>query len=68
MDLGIKSRTALVCAASSGLGRACALALANEGVSVTITGRDREKLEATADDLRRLTDVRISIAVGDYHR
>ena len=65
MDLGIKSRTALVCAASSGLGRACALALANEGVSVTITGRDREKLEATADDLRRLTDVRISISVGD---
>ncbi len=65
MDLGIKSRTALVCAASAGLGRACALALAKEGVSVTITGRNREALEQTAEELRKLTDVRISIAVGD---
>ncbi|MBU6448016.1 MAG: SDR family oxidoreductase [Rhodospirillales bacterium] len=65
MDLGIKSRTALVCAASAGLGRACALALAREGVSVTITGRNREALEETAEELRKLTDVRISIAVGD---
>ena len=65
MDLGIKSRAALVCAASAGLGRACALALAKEGVSVTITGRNREALEATAEEVRRLTNVRISIAVGD---
>ncbi|MBU6418781.1 MAG: SDR family oxidoreductase [Proteobacteria bacterium] len=65
MDLGLKSRTALVCAASAGLGRACALALAKEGVSLTITGRDRDRLEATAEELRRLTDVRISTAAGD---
>ena len=40
MDLGIRGRTALVCGASKGLGRACAEALAAEGVDVTITGRD----------------------------
>ena len=65
MDLGIKSRTAIVCAASAGLGRACALALAKEGVSITITGRDRDRLEATAEELRQLTDVRVSTAAGD---
>ncbi len=65
MDLGLKSRTALVCGASAGLGRACALALAKEGVSVTINGRNRERLEDAAEELRKLTDVRVSTAVGD---
>ena len=41
MDLGISGRRAIVCAASKGLGRACAIALANEGVHVTITARGR---------------------------
>ena len=39
MDLGMKGRRALVCAASKGLGYACAEALAREGVHVTITAR-----------------------------
>ncbi|GAN79689.1 SDR family oxidoreductase [Acidocella aminolytica] len=65
MDLGLKSRTALVCAASAGLGRACALALAQEGVDVTITGRNADRLEATARELRTLTGAKISIAAGD---
>ena len=65
MDLGLKSRTALVCAASAGLGRACALALAQEGVSVTITGRNVDKLEATAAELRELTGAEILTAAGD---
>ncbi|HTQ70360.1 MAG TPA: SDR family oxidoreductase [Acidocella sp.] len=65
MDLGLKSRTALVCAASAGLGRACALALAKEGVSVTITGRNAERLEATAAELRALTGAIILTAAGD---
>ncbi len=55
MDLGIEGRRALVCAASRGLGRACALALAREGVSVTIVARGREALEATAEELRKLS-------------
>ena len=39
MDTGLKGKRALVCAASKGLGRACATALAREGVDVTITAR-----------------------------
>ena len=42
MDLGIKGRRALVCASSKGLGRACAFALAAEGVHVTLTARGAE--------------------------
>lgn len=44
MDPGLKGRKAIVCASSRGLGRACALALAREQVSVVINGRDREAL------------------------
>lgn len=53
MDLGIKGRRALVCASSQGLGFACAEALAAEGVSVTLNGRNAEKLEKAAVELRR---------------
>jgi 3-oxoacyl-[acyl-carrier protein] reductase len=52
MDLGIAGRRALVCASSRGLGRACAQALAAEGVHVTINGRDLDRLAATAHELR----------------
>ncbi len=48
MDFGLKGKTALVCAASKGLGRGCALALAGEGVELVITARGREALEQTA--------------------
>ena len=39
MDLGIKGKKAIVCAASKGLGRGCAESLAKEGVDVTICAR-----------------------------
>ncbi|MCP5273052.1 MAG: SDR family oxidoreductase [Burkholderiaceae bacterium] len=52
MDLGIKGKWALVCAASKGLGRGCAEALADEGVNLVITARGAEALEATAAALR----------------
>jgi 3-oxoacyl-[acyl-carrier protein] reductase len=52
MDLGIAGKTALVCAASKGLGKGCAMALAKEGVKVTITARGAEALEATAKEIR----------------
>lgn len=65
MELGLKSRRALVCGASSGLGRSCALALAHEGVAVTITGRRAEELEQTAKELHSLTGAEILTAVGD---
>lgn len=48
MDLGIKGRRALVCAASRGLGRGCAQALAEAGVDLTIVARNERDLESTA--------------------
>jgi 3-oxoacyl-[acyl-carrier protein] reductase len=54
MDLGIKGRWALVCAASKGLGRGCAWALACEGVHLVVTARGAEALAATATRLRAL--------------
>jgi 3-oxoacyl-[acyl-carrier protein] reductase len=51
MDLGIAGRRALVCAASKGLGRGCAEALAREGVAVTIVARTEATLAQTARDI-----------------
>jgi len=66
MDLGIKGRWALVCAASKGLGRGCALALAGEGVNLVITARGAETLEATAQELRRVTGAgQVVVVSGD---
>ncbi len=48
MDFGIKGQGAIVAAASKGLGRACAVALAAEGVNVAIFARDLHALNETA--------------------
>ena len=65
MDMGIRGKTALVCAASKGLGRACAMALAAEGVNVVITARGKEALEATAEDIRKATGAKVVTVAGD---
>ncbi len=52
MDLGINGKWALVCAASKGLGKGCAQALAREGVNLVITARGADALAATAAALR----------------
>src|SRR5688572_29833401 len=65
MDLGIRGKTALVCAASKGLGKGCAAALAREGVDLVITARGREALEATAEELRNAFGVRVTAVAGD---
>jgi 3-oxoacyl-[acyl-carrier protein] reductase len=65
MDMGIRGKTALVCAASKGLGRACAMALAAEGVNVVITARGKEALEATAEDIRKATGANVIAVAGD---
>ncbi len=64
MDLGIRGKTALVCAASKGLGKGCAVSLAREGVNLVITARGREALEATASELRQYK-VDVKTVVGD---
>ncbi|HUF87542.1 MAG TPA: SDR family oxidoreductase [Thermohalobaculum sp.] len=51
MDMGIGGRKAIVCAASKGLGRGCAEALAAEGVELVICARTAEALEDTASEI-----------------
>src|SRR6476619_6088625 len=66
MDLGIAGHWALVCAASKGLGKGCAQALAGEGVNVVITARGEEALQATARELRALAGaVEVRAVAGD---
>ena len=65
MDLGIKGRTAIVCAASKGLGKGVALALAQEGVNVVITARTKAEIEATAEEIRKATGVKVTAIAGD---
>ena len=65
MDLGLKGKTALVCAESKGLGMGCAMALAAEGVSLTITARGKDALEATAEEIRKAYGVKVIAVAGD---
>ncbi len=65
MDVGLAGKRAIVCAASKGLGRACAMALAREGVEVVITARTAETLEAAAADIRAATGARVTAVPGD---
>ncbi|MCI3205293.1 MULTISPECIES: SDR family oxidoreductase [Pandoraea] len=65
MDLGIKGRTALVCGASKGLGRACAQALADAGVNVVIVARTADALNAAASEIRAATGVTVTAVACD---
>ncbi|MGG4605099.1 SDR family oxidoreductase [Paenalcaligenes sp. Me131] len=66
MNLGISGRWAIVCAASQGLGKGCAEALANEGVNLVINARTADTLEHTATELRtRFPAVEVRTVVGD---
>lgn len=66
MDLGIAGKTALLTASSRGLGKACAVALAGEGVHVTINGRTEETLEAAATEIRAL-GVEVAAVLADIN-
>jgi 3-oxoacyl-[acyl-carrier protein] reductase len=65
MDLGISGRTALVCASSRGLGRACAVELARAGCRLVLNGRDAAALEETAEAIRAETGAEVIAVVGD---
>src|SRR6201987_1459030 len=65
MDLGIRGRRALLCGASRGLGKACAFAIAREGVDVTIVARTREPLERTAAEIRGATGACVVTVTAD---
>ena len=65
MELGIEGRGAIVCAASRGLGRACAQSLARNGAALVINGRDSAALEGTAREIREETGVAVETVAGD---
>jgi 3-oxoacyl-[acyl-carrier protein] reductase len=65
MDLGIRGRTAIVCASSQGLGKGCAQALAEAGVALVINGRHQSLLEQTAQEIRQAWGVAVTPIVGD---
>lgn len=65
MDLGIKGKRALVCASSKGLGRGCAEALAEAGVSLVMNARGSEALEATAAEIRNTYGVEVVTVAAD---
>ena len=65
MDLGLQGRVAVVGGASRGLGRACAMGLAQEGARVAISSRSAEPLEATAQEIRSATGVEVLVVPGD---
>src|SRR5438309_7654375 len=65
MDLGIKGKNAIVCAASKGLGKGCAMSLAREGVNITMNARTKDALEAAAKEIRDATGVRVTTVAGD---
>ena len=65
MDLGIAGRTAIVCASSRGLGRACAIELARAGCRVVINGRDAARLEQAAEEIRTATGSEVVPVAAD---
>jgi 3-oxoacyl-[acyl-carrier protein] reductase len=65
MDLGLKGRAAAVAAASRGLGRATARALAAEGASVALCGRDEARLREASDAIAQETGARTMAVVAD---
>jgi 3-oxoacyl-[acyl-carrier protein] reductase len=65
MDLGITNKKAIVCAASKGLGKACAMSLAKNGVDLVINARTAGKLEATAAEIRKATGRSVIAVAAD---
>jgi 3-oxoacyl-[acyl-carrier protein] reductase len=65
MDLGIRGRTAIVCASSQGLGKGCALALAEAGVALIINGRNQSLLEQTAREIHEAWGVAVTPVAAD---
>lgn len=67
MDLGISGRRALLTASSRGLGRACTMALAGEGVNVTVNGLSHENLDRTAGEIHQTTGVEVTKVAADIN-
>src|SRR6185436_11978966 len=68
MDLGIKGKQAIVCASSRGLGRGCALALAEAGCDIVVNGRDHAALDAVATEIAERFGVTVKVVPGDVSK
>ena len=65
MDWGIAGKKALVCASSKGLGKGCALALAEAGVDLVLNARGSDALNETAEAIRSRFNVHVEAVVAD---
>ncbi|PYM92639.1 MAG: 3-oxoacyl-ACP reductase [Candidatus Rokuibacteriota bacterium] len=65
MDLGLKTKVAVVGGASKGLGRACAQTLAEEGAKVALCSRSQPDLERAAKEIRDATGADVMALAGD---
>jgi 3-oxoacyl-[acyl-carrier protein] reductase len=65
VDLGLQGRSAIVCASSQGLGRACAVELARAGCRVVINGRDADRLQPVANEIARETGAEVVPVAAD---
>lgn len=65
MDLGLSGRTAIVCAASQGLGKSCAMALGREGVNLVIAARRADVLEAAANEIASTVGAKPVAVIAD---
>jgi 3-oxoacyl-[acyl-carrier protein] reductase len=68
MDLGIRGKTAIVCASSKGIGKGCATALAEAGCDLVVNGRNEEVLAKTAKELRDRYGVKVIEVPGDVSK
>src|SRR5512133_4110898 len=65
MDFGIAGKKGIIGGASAGLGKACAMSLAREGVDVTIVARTAANIEAAAEEIRKATGVKVTTVAVD---
>jgi 3-oxoacyl-[acyl-carrier protein] reductase len=65
MKYQIEGRKAVVCGASKGLGKGCAMALAEAGVELVINGRNADALAETAEEIRKASGVKVTAVAGD---
>ncbi|MEM7022684.1 MAG: SDR family oxidoreductase [Pseudomonadota bacterium] len=65
MDLGIAGRSAIVCASSRGLGRACATSLARAGTKVILNGVNPERVVAAAREITEATGAEVVPVAAD---
>jgi 3-oxoacyl-[acyl-carrier protein] reductase len=65
MDLGIRGRKAIICASSRGLGKACAMVLAQAGCDIIVNGRDAAVLAQTAREIAETSGASVRAVEAD---